>query len=253
MCFPLKQTISGTTTLRVRVLGHNLPVGSIIKLTNLHDPDGGGFPDITWNRTVLASDNGNVELWRTVQVNTTLIPNGLREFRNLTIVQRPNLAELHASSGWCWTIANGTGAPVASGTCATVPQSTMARGWYDCFEYKMAETRNWTYPYAGIPRDASYTLQISGRDGAGVNNLVTGWEVRWDPDFHNNNKGTLIASGSGPVTGASVTIPMSLVTGPKVHKLVIIGFANSNCTAGMGIKPQNGELSGVFAVPIKVN
>jgi len=142
MCFPLQQTVSGTKTLRVRVLGHNLPVGSLIKSTNLHDPDGdgGALPLIAWNRTVLASDNGNVELWATVQVNTALMPNGLREFRNLTVVQRPDNAELHASSGWCWTITGGTGTPVASGTCATTPQSTMARGWYDCFEYKIAES-----------------------------------------------------------------------------------------------------------------
>lgn len=255
LCFPLKPTpVSGTIPLTVRVLGHNLPVNSIIKSTNLHDPDGdgGALPTITWNRKVLASDNGNVELWRTVSVPTGQIHNGLREFRNLTVVQRPDLDELHASSGWCWQISNGTAAPVASGTCVDTPNSTMARGWYNCFEYKIAETRNWAYPYSGVTRNVAYTLSIGARDGASsANNDFTGWEVRWDPDFHNNNNGKLIKKGNGPAYGVSVTIPDSLmtgVTGGKVHKLVIIGFVNGACTA-----QQNGELSAVFAVPIKVN
>jgi hypothetical protein len=253
MCFPLQQTVSGIKTFRVRVLGHNLPVGSKIDKTHLHDPGGGGFPDITWNRTVLASDNGNVELWTTVQINTAGIPNGFREFRNQTVVIRPDLAELQASSGWCWTIANGSGTPVPSGSCPLAPSPTMARGWYECFEYKIAELRNWTYPYSGRARNTSYTFQIGARDGAGANTVVTGWEVRLDPDFHAGNKGNLIASGSGSVVGQSVTVPGSLMTGPTTHKLVVISFANSNCTSGGGLVPQNGELSAVFAVPIKVN
>jgi hypothetical protein len=252
MCFPLQQTVSGTKTLRVRVMAHNLPVGSVIEQTSLHDPDGGSIPDITWNRTILASDNRTVELWGTVQVNTAFIPNGLREFRNLTSVRRPDNAEIHASSGWCWTIANGTGTPVASGTCATTPKHTMARGWYDCFEYKIAEVRNWDYPYGGIARNTSYTLQIGAREGAGIHNLITSWEVRLNPDFHNGNNGSLIASGTSPANGQSVTINGSLLTA-GVHRLVVIASSNDRCTSGMGITPQDGEVSAVFAVPLKVN
>jgi hypothetical protein len=238
-------------------MAHNLPVGSVIETTSLHDPGGGGIPDITWNRTVLASDNGNVELWGTVQVNTASIPNGLREFRNLTSVRRPDDAEIHASSGWCWTISNtGGGTPTASGTCATTPKSTMARGWYDCFEYKIAEVRNWDYPYAGVPRSTAYTLQIGARDGASpANDVFTSWEVRLDPNFHAGVNGSLIASGTGPAHGQSVTIPASLMTA-GVHRLVVIGSANARCTtAGPdgGSAPQDGEVSGVFNVAIKVN
>jgi hypothetical protein len=256
MCFPLQQTVSGTKTLKVRVMGHKLPVGSVIEQTSLHDPDGGGIPDITWNRTVVSGDNGNVELWGTVQVNTANIPNGLREFRNLTSVRRPDGAEIHASSGWCWNISNGTATPVNSGTCVDAPQSTMARGWYDCFEYKIAETRLWNYPYGGIPRSTAYTLKIGARDGASsANNLFTSWEVRLDPDFHAGNNGSLIESGTGPATGESVTIPGSLLTA-GVHRLVVIGSANGKCTtAGPsgGSAPQDGEVSAVFNVALKVN
>jgi hypothetical protein len=255
LCFPLKGvTVTGTKTLRVRVMGHNLPINSIIKTTLLHDPDGdgGALPLIHWDDTVRASDNGNVVMWRTVQVNTANIPNGLREFRNLTVVRRPDGDELHASSAWCWQISNGSATPVASGTCIDTPESTMARGWYNCFEYKIAETRHWAYPYGGVTRNVPYTLEIGGRDGASsANNDFTGWEARWDPDFHNGINGTLIQSGTGPGYGVSITIPASLmtgVTGGKIHKLVIIGFDNGACTP-----QQNGELTAVFAVPIKVN
>ena len=254
MCFPLQQTVAGTTPMRVRVMGHNLPVGSIIETTSLHDPGGGAIPDITWNRTVLAADNGNLELWGTVQINTASIPNGLREFRILTSVKRPNTAEIHATSGWCWTIANGTRAPVASGTCSATPRSTMARGWYDCFEYKIAEARLWDYPYAGIA-PADYTLKIGARDGAGPNTLLTSWEVRLDPDFHAGNDGSLIASGSTPASGRSVTLPGSLLTA-GMHRLVVISSAGGRCAATSssgGIAPQDGEVSGVFVVPLRVN
>lgn len=256
MCFPLQQTVSGTKPMRVRVMAHNLPVGSVIETTSLHDPGGGGIPDITWNRTVLASDNGNVELWGTVQVNTASLTNGLREFRNLTSVRRPDNAEIHASSGWCWTIANGSGTPAASGTCVDTPETTMARGWYDCFEYKLAEARHWDYPYGGIPRSAAYTLEIGARDGASpANDVFTSWEVRLDPNFHAGNNGSLIASGTGPAYGRSVTIPASLLTA-GVHRLVVIGSANGTCTTtgpNGGIAPQDGEVSAVFNVAIKVN
>jgi hypothetical protein len=253
MCFPLQQTVSGTKTFIVRVMAHNLPLGSVIEKTNLHDPGGGGIPDIDWNYTV---NSRTVERWDTVQVNTANISNGLREFRILTTVRRPDGAEIHASSGWCWTIKNGTAPDTSSGTCVSTPKSTMARGWYDCFEYKIAEVDNYDYPYGGVPPSAAYTLQIGAHDGASdANNVFTSWEVRLDPDFHAGVNGSLIASGTGPVNARSVTIPASLMTS-GVHRLVVIGSANARCTtAGPegGSAPQDGEVSGVFNLPIKVN
>lgn len=266
MCFPLRDTVSGTTTFRIRVMGHRLPVGSVVKSTSLHDPDQGthiSLGSIAWNHTITQADHDDPDgwvKWDTLTFNTSVMPNGLRELRNLTKVERPadagqtDGAEIHASSGWCWTVANGAGAHVASGTCATSPTFTMARGWYDCFEYKLAEVRGWD-PYATIPRGVNYTLSISGRDGAGDNIDMTGWEVRLDPNFHHDTLGFKVDSGGGSVFGRSVTIPAAQMTGPKVHKLVVIGFANTNCTTptGAGIKPQNGQVSAVLAIPLKVN
>jgi hypothetical protein len=196
-------------------------------------------------------------MWGTLKVDTKKMPNGLRELRNLTQVARPagiGGAEIHASSGWCWTIDNpGGGDPVASGTCAgTGAAFTMARGWYDCFEYKIAEVRNWD-PYANIPSGTGYTLSIGARDGAGTNNhnTITSWEVRLDPDFHAGVKGDSIAGGTTPEFGESVTIPGHLMT-PGLHKVAVITSARDRCT-GAGIPTRDGEVSGVLAIPLKVN
>jgi len=270
MCFPLQTQVSGRKPFRVRVQGHRLPVNSMIQSTLLHDPDGGTYLKINWNRKVLASDNGNVDLWRDVEVNTALFndgitkgKNGIREFRNLTVVVRPPEtgqtvgAELHASSGWCWTISNSDGGnPVNSGTCATTTgaKTTMGRGWYDCFEYKIGEVKNWTYPWQGILPNVAYSLPISGRDGGGDNNTITGWVVRLDPNFHNDDVGFRVDSGGGAANGVSVTIPANRVT-TGIRRLVVIGFANGMCSTATaeGIIPQNGQVSGVMAIPIKVN
>jgi hypothetical protein len=238
-------------------------VGSIIRSTSLHDPNDGpnhiDLGSIAWNHTITQADHDDPDgwvKWDSVTVDTSRMRNGLRELRNLTKVERPDGTEIHASSGWCWTIAHPYGGtPIASGTCTgTGANFTMARGWYDCFEYKLAEVRNWN-PYTSIPRGAAYNLIISGRDGAGDNNLMTGWEVRLDPNFHHDTLGFKVDSGGGSAVGRTVTIPASQMTGPKVHKLVVIGSANGQCTAtgpSGGIVPQNGEVSAAFAIPIKV-
>jgi hypothetical protein len=272
MCFPLKQIVSGTALkVVVKVMGHNLPVGSRIVSTGLHDPNDNvnhiNLASHSWNRTVLASDNGDIILWDTLTINTKLMPDGLREFRNLTTVVRPGGAELHASSGWCWQVKNTNNAAMDSGNCKSISGAftTMGRGWYDCFEYKIAEVRNWSgtgtltgYPFGGISPNVPYSIKISGRDGDGDNPLLSKWEVRWDPNFHLDTLGTLIASGIGPVTNQTVTIPGNLVTSRVIpHKLVIIAHANDKCTTtakpGSGITPQDGEVSGVMAFPVKVN
>src|SRR5688500_458141 len=49
MCFPIHQNVKGVLPFRVRVLGHNLPVGSTIQNTLLHDPGGASFATIQWD------------------------------------------------------------------------------------------------------------------------------------------------------------------------------------------------------------
>jgi hypothetical protein len=257
MCFPLQTTVSGVLPFRVIVLGHNLRVNSIIKSTNLHDPDGGTFVKIFWDDTIKVAP-GNLTMQRAVSVNTArnnqgaVVPSGRREFRVLTIVKRPDGAEIHASSGWCWTTANG-GVTVNSGTCKDSPLTTMGRGWYDCFEYKIAEVRNWAYPYDGIPANANYQLSIGARDGAGDlgNMLLNSWTVRLNPNFHAIPAipGTILGSGTQPAYGVNVSIPPKL--SGTTQKLVVVASANGTCSSS-GIPTQRGEVSAVQVIPIKV-
>ena len=268
MCFPLQDTISGVQQFRVRVMGHNLPVGSIIKSTGLHDPALGdghniSFASIAWNDTIKVLTT-QFTMWGSAMVDTKKVPSGTREFRILTTVVRPPEpgqtvgAEIHVSSGWCWKIRNG-GTLVDSGTCATLPLTTMGRGWYDCFEYKIGEAREWAYPWSGVKRSTNYQVKISGRDGAGVNNTLTSWSVRLDPKLHAvpQDTGKMVASGLIPVTGKLVTInnsasPLSL----GMHTMVVISSANQNkCTVtgtSGGIVPQNGEVSAIQVIPFKM-
>ena len=268
MCFPLKQTVSGMRRFVVRVQGHRMKLGSKITSTSLHDPakggdDGIGLTSIGWNHTITSADNGTFDSTAIRDVNTRDMPNGLREFRNLTKVERAGGDEIHASSGWCWNVNNAsslsTDPPGPSGTCATAPNQTSARGWYSCFEYKIAEVRNWAaetapakpYPFTGIQANTDYTLTIGARDGAGMlgHTDFDRWEVRLNPDFHAGDRGDLIASGTGPANGETVTIDgPTYLTGPKVHKVVVLGFSNDNCSTN-----QRGELAAVFAFPLKVN
>lgn len=264
MCFPLQKTLTGNIALQVRVIGHNLPPGSIVTETSLHDPGGGGIPDITWNHTIVVGETDWMDT-RNVTVNTASIPDGWREFRNLTKVVRPGNPgpELHASSGWCWDIENSTGAEVASGTCENSPQSTMGRGWYDCFEYKIAEadgfvTSTGGYPYGGIARNTNFKVYVGMRDGAGDNTTLTGWGVHLNPDFHNDYEGDWQLTGGGTKSGL-VTLPANqFTTAGVVEKLVLVSHASSgtdSCTTptGAGIVPQRGEVSAVMVFPLKVN
>jgi hypothetical protein len=264
MCFPLKQTVSNNKTFVVRVRGHKLKIGSEITSTSLHDPDSGqgngiGLATITWNYTIQAGDNGSFDKWDTVTVNTKLLPNGMREFRNLTKVERPDNDEIHASSGWCWNVSNTN--PIGtydSGTCANTPNATSGRGWYSCFEYKIAEVKNWagpatpavSYPWAGINRGNSFTFRVAARDGAGKlgHTDFDRWEVRLNPDFHAQINGTLIASGNAATNGTSVTINDSLLTGPDTHRVVILGLSDDTCSV-----TANGRMAAVLSFPLKVN
>jgi hypothetical protein len=128
----------------------------------------------------------------------------------------------------------------------------MGRGWYSCFEYKIAEVRDWTYPYAGIPANANYTLSIGARDGASdlpVNNtLLNRWSVHLNPFFHADDLGTQLKSGTAPANGVNVTIPGK--PSGSLQKLVVVASANGECSSGG--TTERGEVSAVQVIPIKV-
>ena len=259
MCFPLQQTVTGTMRIDIRVLGHNLPAGSVIRNTRFHDAPGQLFEDIRYERTVLDGEK-NAVVWRTLNWNSSEAPDGLREIRFLTFVDRPDAAEIHASSGWCANFQNGK-ADSNYDSCGR--RLTEGRGWYDCLEYKSSRTDEWTYPYAGIPAGEPYTVRMSGQDGApfggGGDDQVTRHWLRFDPNFHSSDLGTLVFEHVGPHRDEAMTIPGNLLT-PGVHFLFLMTERDGRCTQTStgtvfpGQKmPQDGIISGGMRIPIKVN
>jgi hypothetical protein len=254
-CFPLQKTVSGMVRMDFRVVAHGLPAGSNIKNTRFHDGNNGvTLVNIVWDRDILAGQH-NVVLWRTVTVDTSGGQDGLRETRPLTVVTRPDGAEIHTSGGWCWDVENGK-TDSHSSLCTDV--ITEGRGWYDCFEYKNAGTRGWTYPYGGIPAGQSYTLNYFGRDGAGGTPSIDGHYVTLDPDFHNGSNGTFLINQTGSTQSSPVTLPGSKLTA-GIHYLFIMSEERGRCTTlseGTVFPnqkvPQDGEVSGGLRIPIKV-
>jgi hypothetical protein len=264
MCFPLGKTMVGTTSLQVKVHAHNMN-GATLLVTNLHDPEGGSLPEINWN---LAINSNDFVRTRTVTFNTLFMKDGKREFRNLTTVRTTHSnAELHVSSGWCWNIQNNDEADSPSGQCGTDFNAIEGRGWYECFEYKIAEVQGWgtatektAYPWGGINRNGgNYTINVRLADGAGQlgNTLLNGWRVHINPDFHNMNPGIVVAaspSPNGSANNGSITIPSNVLSNlstAQTHKLVFISHARGTCNA-TGVPSQTGEVSGVEVVPFKV-
>ena len=259
LCFPLQQTVSGPIRLDVRVVGHNLPPGSVIRNTRFHDAPGTLFEDVRYERTVAAGEM-DVAVWKTLTWDSSEAPDGLRELRFLTFVERPDGAEIHASTGWCTDVQNGR--PDTNHDSCT-RRLTEGRGWYDCLEYKSSRTDEWTYPYAGIPAGQAYTVPLSGQDGApfggGGDDHVTRHWLRLDPNFHSADVGTSIAEHAGPHRYESVTVPGHLLT-PGVHVLFVMTERDGLCTrtsSGTVFSnqqmPQDGILSGGLRIPIQVN
>lgn len=243
-CFPDGRTLTGRVRFDVRVMAHNLPAGTVITTTRIHEGGSGVvLSTITWNRTI-ASGESDVALWATVEVDTALAPDGLREFRFLTKAVRPDKDELHATTGWQADLENGK----TDVNYRSSVNHREARGWYSCFEYKNSRFTS-SYPWAGVPAGSAYTFNTALVDGAGGDSTVVAYEVRLDTDLHAGQNGALLASGSGSFSG-SVTIPASLMT-RGMHRLLLVTKRKGSCTTGT--RTITGEVSGAFVVPIQVN
>ena len=83
-CFPFMQTVSRSLRLDIRVMGHNLPSGTLLHRTRVHDGSTGAtIISKDWNRTVSIGEM-DVKLWSTVTVDSRRVPDGRRELRFLT-------------------------------------------------------------------------------------------------------------------------------------------------------------------------
>lgn len=266
-CFPLQQTVSGTVRMDFRVVAHNVPQGSLIRQTRFHDADNEGtsIPPviINWNYVISNSPPSNVVVWEEdVEIDTLDFQDGLREARPFTILERPDGAEIHVSGGWCWNIQNTPGTaddPDPRPLCGY--GQTQGRGWYDCFEYKLAHTGAWEYPYDGVPPAHDYKLYTHFRDGASGTTEVSGHFARLNPRFHMNDQGLILFNHPDPHSADLLTTPGSAFTldaegGPREHALFLMTFEDGECTDSPDpdqIVPQDGQISGGIRIPILVN
>lgn len=268
-CFPLQQTVSGTVRMDFRVVAHNAPEGSMITETRFHDPDNEGIGRviIDWDHEIDTAPPSNVVLWaEDVEIDTTVYQDGLREARPLTLMERPDGAGIHASGGWCWNIQNTPGTaddPDPRPLCGN--GFIQGRGWYDCFEYKLAQTWRWRYPYDGIPAAQNYALDVHLRDGASGTEGVTGHFARLDPRFHMNDQGVVLFDHGGEHDPESLSVPGGALTlgagdAPREHVLFLMTFENDECTELSDppgfpdqMVPEDGEVSGGIRIPVRVN
>lgn len=256
-CFPVQLTVSGTIRLDFRVVAHNAPLGSVIESTRFHnfnfDGSGSTVHEFDWNITVDEVDEIG---WHTLYVDTTEWPDGLREARPFTTLIRPDGPEIHTSASWCWNVQNGqpdSNAPLCD------RDVIQGRGWYNCFEYKKAETAFWAYPYDGVTAGADHFLSISGADGAPSGGEIAPQHyVRLNPSFHANQEGVHLLTHDGEHYNESLTIDGSLLT-PGVHVLFVMTDDEGLCeeiSPDTGfpdqIVPQDGEISGGIRIPILV-
>jgi hypothetical protein len=245
-CFPLNQAVSGVVTLRVRVLGHNMQPGAFISRTDVGDANSSYKVTKIWN--VKADPfTANVTAVADIQLDTTKLGTGWRELRFQTKLVRPDNAEIHASTSWCVNLQNG-GTVKNDGACVGTKPVLEGRGWYSCFEYKKARLQNFAYPWKGVPAGAPLTFSAGMLDGAGSDTLVTGFDVRLDPDLHHGVLGARIGSGTATTgtSGKTFTIPGALLT-PGLHKLMLVVFVNGTCQV------HTGEMAGTVVVPLRVN
>jgi hypothetical protein len=225
---------AGAYRIDVRVMGHMLPAGSEITTTRLHEDGGAGdILTLDWNRAIAPGEVDTGSLWRKADVS---LEGG--ELRYLTKVVRPDLDEIHASTGW-------QVGPLARGSV----HERHSRGWYTCHEYANPWVmRGLPFPVTGVPAGQAYSFPVRYADGAGGPTYIAYGETRLDPNLHAGNNGILLDSwtGSASSTSRTVTIPAEHMT-PGLHKIMVLTSRNANCDG------RDGEVTGVMVVPLKVN
>ncbi len=242
-CFPFMQTVSGSFRLDVRVIGHNLPTGTLLHRTRVHDGSTGAtIISKDWNRTVLLGEM-DVKRWSSLAFDSRKVPDGRREIRFLTDAQRPDGTEIHATSGWCLNVQNGTADSNSSECPLAAPFRTTGRGWYNGFEYKNARYRS--DPRIARAAGQDYAFTAAFVDGAAGDTAVTSWEARLDPDFHMGQNGVVLASGRSGTSQRGITIPAANMT-PGMHFVTLLTHDRGS------IGGRIGEVTGVVKVPLKV-
>ena len=228
MCFPLYQTVRGTVTFDVRVVMYQNK-GTWILLKGQDDASDTFYLE---KPNVTPPTGGEQVFWRTVRVDTTKLPDGIRHFRWYAEVLQDNGNTQTARANWPLDVQNGTADKDAADTVRYM-------NWY-----RVAPTdRDWGYigpVVASIPVapvNASLTLDVRcSLNGSSKSPRIDRSVVNLDPNFHHGMEGTVVYSGA-PLDGNLTVDTSGLAEGP--HKLSIrcIQDDGAEVHEGIGVVP----------------
>jgi hypothetical protein len=228
MCFPLYQAVSGTVRFDVRVVMYQNK-GTWIRLKGQDDASDNFYlekPNIT------PPTGGEQVFWRTVNVDTTKMPDGVRHLRWYADVLQDNGNTQTARANWPLEVQNGSADKNA-------PETVRYMNWY-----KVASTnRDWGYigpvvssiPLA--PVSTSLTLDAKCElNGTSKSPPVDRSIVNLDPDFHHGMEGTVVYSGA-PLNGTLTVDTSGLAEGPHKLSLRCIQDDGNERHEGIGVVP----------------
>jgi len=246
ICFPFGKEISGIYTFRVRSVLHDNP-GTITRLamyvessplvtgTKTCAPNGGlaciptvprTLKDCLKTHGVYTDNNETCTWWDQLQVNIGAVKeDGYQEFRMKGYVKEPDGKEMIVSNALIAYVNNGRTVSNTSN-----PTRLTGRGWYTDAGYANANIEN--PPMKTIQGIWKPYVIFNAPSG----DPVTGYYAALDTDFHNNNPGIPIKSGTSAWRGNIAIDTTKLTNG--WHRLFLKtdakqpdGFTNSGVLA----------------------
>ncbi len=250
-CFPVHQKLSrNSITFDIRVVIHDLSLGSVLKRTTIHTvTDSGGEPRFTidWGN-VDVTGPGNQEFWGQGTIDLTEFDvSGYQEFRFLTEVIHGDGDSFRSSTGWQAFIDNGKPRNDFRDGEADNPWQS-GRGWYtnrgyqiSRIEYLMteADVAAGGYQVSGVWEPHA---RMAGGSGGSTPEFT---QVVIDAFNHFEGFSKEVHSGSGTFDGNLSIDTTTLSDG--LHKLTL---RNDDIQTG-GSDP--GTLSGIQVIPFVVN
>ncbi len=213
-CFPLHQNISGTFHLDIWVKLHNKP--GRVSMVRIQ-----AFNVYTLIQPVnLTCDTNDCTYLVPMDVDTTKIPNGNREFRITANIRAQDAAfgkRFYQTTRWHAVINNGGSGHSGSESRSRSPG---AAGWYGSY----------ANVYCG-PNDG---FNLISKNQSGVVTMTCRFDrstafATLDPDFHHGNSGTVILNAT---TGGVKTFGIDTTTLTNgTHKL----FVSTSAKTGSGV------------------
>ncbi len=232
-CFPLGQTVSGKVTFDVRVLLHD-NLGSLVRL-KMQDDMSTDHLVLKVNETPVTG--GDHVYWYRVAIDTTSMPDGLRQFRWYADLEHANGNRQTARSSWPLDVENGKADQNVTGAAA----KTKFLNWYQV----ASPDRNWGYAgptidgLGGVLSGAvtfEARCSVNGDSSSPAQSLRS---VHVDPNFHMGMNGKILYQGSN--LSSDITLDTrSLSNGP--HKVVV------RCQQDSGNEHHEGV--GVFPIVV---